>query len=167
MAWYVVQTQTHAEQKAAFHLQRQGFTVYLPQHLKRWRHARKTELRPTPLFPRYLFVAMGMAQARWQAIQSTFGVSALVCNGDRPATVPDHVLDEIRAREDESGLVPLSITSTFHKGDAVTVLEGGLSGASGFFECFHDQERVILLLEMLGRPMRVKLPAAAVAAAAT
>jgi transcriptional antiterminator RfaH len=167
MAWYVVQTQTHAEQKAAFHLQRQGFTVYLPQHLKRWRHARKTELRPTPLFPRYLFVAMDIAQARWRAIQSTFGVSALVCNGDRPATVPDGVLDDIRAREDESGLVPLNMTSAFHKGDAVTVLEGGLSGASGFFECFHDHDRVVLLLEMLGRPMRVKLPAAAVAAAAT
>ena len=167
MAWYVVQTQTHAERKAAYHLERQGFTVYLPQHLKRWRHARKTEMRPAPLFPRYLFVAMDIAQARWRAIQSTFGVSALVCNGDRPATVPDNVMEDIRAREDSSGLVPLAMTSPFKQGDAVKVLDGGLSGASGFFECFHDQDRVVLLLEMLGRPMRVNVPVTAVAAAAT
>lgn len=88
MNWYVVQTHARAERKAAFHLERQGFTVYLPQYLKRWRHARKTEMRRAPLFPRYLFVTMDMAQARWRAIRSTIGVSALVCNGERPAPVP-------------------------------------------------------------------------------
>lgn len=165
MAWYVVQTQAHSERKAAFHLERQGFAVYLPQYLKRWRHARKTEMRPAPLFPRYLFVAMDVAQARWRAIRSTIGVSSLVCNGDRPAPVPEGIVEDIRGREDERGLLPVRMASPYKKGDAVNVVEGSLAGASGFFECFEDRERVVLLLDMLGRQMRVKLPTSAVAAA--
>ena len=165
MTWYVVQTQPNAERKAAFHLERQDFTVYLPQYLRRWRHARRSELRPAPLFPRYMFVAMDVAQARWRAIRSTVGVSALVCNGERPAAVPAGIVEAIRTREDATGLVPLRIASPYRRGDAVSVTEGGLAGARGFFECFEDHDRVVLLLEMLGRPMRVTLPAAVVAAA--
>lgn len=163
--WYVVQTQPNAERKAALHLQRQDFSVYLPQYLRRWRHARKTELRPAPFFPRYLFVAMDIAQARWRAIRSTIGVSALVCNGERPAPVPAGVIEDLRAREDVSGLLPLRAAMPFETGDAVTVVDGGLAGAGGFFDCYEDDDRVVLLLDLLGRQMRVKLPAATIAAA--
>jgi transcriptional antiterminator RfaH len=61
-SWYVVQTHPHAENKAAAHLQRQGFATYLPRYLKRRRHARRTEAIAAPLFPRYLFVALVKAQ---------------------------------------------------------------------------------------------------------
>jgi hypothetical protein len=43
-AWYVVQTQVNAEEKAARNLMRQGFEVYLPRHLWR-RRGRKILLR--------------------------------------------------------------------------------------------------------------------------
>jgi transcriptional antiterminator RfaH len=79
--WYVVQTRPHAEVRAAQHLQRQGFATYLPRHLKRRRHARRTEIVAAPLFPRYLFVLVDMATQRWRSIHSTIGVSRLVCNG--------------------------------------------------------------------------------------
>lgn len=165
MQWYVVQTHPNGERKAAWHLEQQGFVVYMPQYLKRWRHARKTEMRPAPLFPRYLFIAMDIAQARWRAVRSTIGVSDLICNGDRPASVPDKIVEEVRAREDEKGLLPLRHASPFKQGEAVAVIEGSLAGATGFFDCFKDSDRVFLLLELLGRPMRVQLPASAVAAA--
>ena len=37
--WYVVQTQANGEAKAAEHLRRQGYEIYLPRYLKRRRHA--------------------------------------------------------------------------------------------------------------------------------
>lgn len=165
MQWYVVQTHPNGEQKAAWHLQRQGFTVYLPQYLKRWRHARKTEMRPAPLFPRYLFLSLDTAQSRWRAIRSTIGVTDLICHGNRPAAVPDKIVEEVRARENEKGLLPMRFTSPFKKGEAVAVVDGSLAGATGFFDCFKDSDRVFLLLEMLGRPMRVQVPASSIAAA--
>ncbi len=56
--WYVVHTHTRGERLAMVNLRRQGLDTYLPQYLKRRRHARRTEWIPAPLFPRYLFVAM-------------------------------------------------------------------------------------------------------------
>lgn len=163
--WYVVQTQPHCERKADWHLRRQGFTVYLPQYLKRWSHARRTELRPTPLFPRYLFVAMDLSLAGWRAVRSTIGVAALVCNGNQPAPVPDGVVEDIQARENDLGLISMPFALPYRAGDEMRIVAGSLQGATGFFECFQDHDRVVLLLEMLGRKMRVHLPAESVAAA--
>jgi len=81
--WYVVQTQPHSERKASFHLVRQGFQTYLPQYLKRRRHARRTETVPAPLFPRYLFVLFDIATQSWRPIRSTIGVNHLVCQGEQ------------------------------------------------------------------------------------
>src|SRR5580704_8784211 len=101
--WYVVQTQAHAELKAAAHLARQDFAVYLPRYLRRRRHARRSEIVATPLFPRYVFVAIDRLTQRWRAIQSTIGVAHLISNSDGPAPVPEFVIEELRSREDESG----------------------------------------------------------------
>ena len=57
--WFVVQAQPNAEHKAVAHLNRQGFTTYLPRYLKRRRHARRMDVVAAPLFPRYLFVSIG------------------------------------------------------------------------------------------------------------
>src|SRR4051794_22258157 len=99
--WYVVQAQVNGEAKAAQNLKRQGYDVYLPRYLRRRRHARKVDFVVRPLFPRYMFVAVDLATQRWRSIQSTFGVSRLVCNGEDPATVPSCVVGAIKAREDE------------------------------------------------------------------
>ena len=87
-SWYVVQTHPHAEVKASWHLQRQGFGIYLPRHLKQRRHARRIEKFAAPLFPRYLFVSIEFATQRWLSIDFTVGVTRLVRNGERPAPVP-------------------------------------------------------------------------------
>ena len=102
--WYVVQTQVNGEAKAAENLRRQGYEAYLPRYLKRRRHARKVDFTAKPLFPRYMFVAIDMATQRWRSVQSTFGVSRLVTNGDSPAAMPEGVGRALKAREDDEGL---------------------------------------------------------------
>lgn len=67
-AWYVVQTQPNGEARAEAHLRRQGFRTYLPRYLRSRRHARKTQMVPRPLFPRYLFVGLDLARDRWRTI---------------------------------------------------------------------------------------------------
>jgi len=86
-SWYVVQTHPHAEANAAAHLERQGYSVYLPRYHKRRRHARRIEFVTAPLFPSYLFVMIDMFAQRWRSIQSTIGVSRLVCSGEEPAVL--------------------------------------------------------------------------------
>jgi transcriptional antiterminator RfaH len=163
--WYVVQTQVNGEAKAAQNLLRQGYEIYLPRYLKRRRHARKVDFTAKPLFPRYMFVAIDMATQRWRSIQSTFGVARLVSNGDDPATVPEGVLHALRAREDDNGFVRLDNKPTFAPGDKVRVLAGAFMDNAGLFNGLADHDRVSILLEMLGRKVRVLLDADMVAAA--
>jgi transcriptional antiterminator RfaH len=163
--WYVVQTQVNGEAKAERNLLRQGFEVYLPRYLKRRRHARKVDFIAKPLFPRYMFVAIDVATQRWRSIQSTFGVSRLVTNGDDPAMVPDGVVHALRAREDDKGFVRLDNKPSFAPGDKVRVLAGAFIDSAGLFSGLADHDRVSILLDMLGRKVRVLLDADMVAAA--
>jgi transcriptional antiterminator RfaH len=163
--WYVVQSQPSAERKAIAHLERQGFATYLPRYLKRRRHARKVEIFPAPLFPRYLFVAIDLATQRWRSIFSTVGVSRLVCNGENPTPISDRVLETLRAREDAGGYVHLDRCPSFHAGDRIRVLEGAFADCLGLYEGMRDSDRVAILLDLLGRKVRVTVDLESVAAA--
>lgn len=163
--WYVVQTQVNGEAKAARNLLRQGYEIYLPRYLKRRHHARKVDIVAKPLFPRYMFVAIDIATQRWRSVHSTQGVSHLVCNGDQPAAMPDGVLGALKAREDERGFVSLEAKPTFALGDRVRVLAGAFMDSAGLFDGMGDHDRVAILLDMLGRKVRVHLDVDLVAAA--
>ena len=163
--WYVVQTQVNSELKATQNLIRQGYQVYLPRYLKRRRHARRIDFTAKPLFPRYLFVGLDVATQRWRSIQSTIGVSHLVSNGDAPALVPSGVVDALKEREDEKGFIRLDAKPAFSPGDKVRVLAGAFMDNAGLFNGLADHDRVSILLDMLGRKVRVLLDADMVAAA--
>jgi len=153
--WYVVQAQPHCETKATWHLNRQGFATYLPRYEKRRRHARRIETVAAPLFARYLFVAVDMASQRWRSIQSTIGVSRLVCNGENPAVVPDGVVEGLRRRENERGFVQLVSRPRFAPGERVRIVDGIFASCLGLFDGISDGERVAVLLDLLGRKVRV------------
>ena len=152
--WFVVQTQPNSERKAAAHLRRQGFEVYFPCYLKRRSHAGKVDMVAAPFFPRYLFVAIDLVNQRWRSIRSTFGVAQLVCHGDRPTPLADDIIADLRRREDERGLVRLD-RSAFKPGQKVRVVGGAFSDHLGMFEAMGDSERVAVLLDLLGRKVRV------------
>jgi transcriptional antiterminator RfaH len=163
--WYVVQTHVHAEKKAEAHLIRQGYSIYLPRYLKRRRHARRVEMVAAPLFPRYLFVNIDRATQRWRSILSTVGVTQLVRHGDEPAAVPAGIVDGLRGREDDGGFIKLDQRPSFAPGAKVRVVEGVFSDCLGLFEGMADRDRVAILLDLLGRKVRVVLDGVSVAAA--
>ena len=163
--WYVVQTHPHAENKAVQHLERQGYRTYLPRYLKRRRHARRIETVAAPLFPRYLFVAVDLASQRWRSMHSTIGVARVVCNGEAPAMVADGVVDGLRRRESAEGFVRLDQRPNFAPGAPVRVLDGVFSACVGLFDGLTDGQRVAILLDLLGRKVRVVLDEMSVAAA--
>ncbi len=163
--WYVVQTQPNAERKAVSHLERQGFATYLPRYLKRRRHARRVDTVAAPLFPRYLFVAIDMDTQRWRSIYSTVGVSRLVCAGDTPTPAPEQVVWTLKQREDAAGLIKLERRPQFRPGEKVRVLDGVFTDCLGLYDDMADRDRVAILLDLLGRKVRVLVDAESVVAA--
>jgi transcriptional antiterminator RfaH len=159
--WYVIHSHPHAEQRAAQHLRNQGFTVYLPCYRKRRRHARRTELMRAPLFPRYLFVRMDVEECQWRSISGTIGVHYLLRDGDFPLSVPDAVIDSIHKRENGDGLVVVE-PQNIRIGQSLRIIEGPFADHSGLFETMIDN-RVALLLSLLGRQIRIKVSLESVA----
>jgi transcriptional antiterminator RfaH len=165
MRWYVAQTQPNAESKAVAHLGRQGFVTYLPRYMKRRRHARRVDLVPAPLFPRYLFIEIDTTIQRWRSIFSTVGVTQLVCTGDTPTPVSDQVVTLLKDREDTAGFIQLDRRPMFRVGDKIRVLDGVFADCLGLYEGMKDNDRVAILLDLLGRKVRVMVDLESVSAA--
>ena len=157
--WYVVQTRPRAEGKAVANLARQGFATYLPRYLKKRRHARRVETVLVPLFPRYLFVAVDMATQRWRSISSTFGVTQLVCNGDDPAPIADDIIDDFAAVKTNMEWFVFPRGLALRPATGFVSLDGAFADCIGLFEGMKETERVSVLLDLLGRKVRVLLDA--------
>ncbi len=164
--WYVVHTHALGETKALFHLRRQRFETFLPMYKKTRRHARTVDVVARPLFPRYLFVALDLSIDKWWSVQSTIGVSHLICHGEQPATVPKGMVDSLRLREDADGYCALGDIREFKKGQFVEISDGPFSAFTGVFDTVNDAERVYILLNLMGREVRVQVPVQVVKACA-
>ena len=164
-AWYAVHTHARAEFKAYDHLRRQNYQTYLPRYAKAIRHARRKQQVLRPLFPRYLFVSLDLATQGWRSIRSTFGVTDIVCFGDHPASLPFGFIENLRNQEDESGNVHCALFQRLKSGDPVVILDGPFSRLVGVCESMTDDERVSILLDLLGRKVRVRLDIEAIEAA--
>lgn len=156
--WFAVYTKARMELWARSNLRERGHEVYLPLYLRQRRHARKTDWVSAPLFPRYLFVARSPIKSNHRSIRSTPGVIDLVKFGDRPATVENAVIQEIQARENESGHVQLVDPKSLVPGEQVRMHGGAMTNHVGLFERQCDSGRVVVLLNLLGREVRVRAP---------
>ena len=155
--WYVVRSQPNAERRAAENLERQGYATWLPLIRRRRRHARKMEVVLRPLFPRYLFVATDLEVMPWRPMLSTFGVAGLIMGRDAPVPVPEAVIEGLRARADEAGVLALE-PAAYGPGARVRITSGPFAELEGIFQARTDAERVAILLSLMGRAVRVLVP---------
>lgn len=149
--WYVVKTKPRAEREAASQLLRQNYRVVLPelvQPRKRWE----------ALFPSYLFVQPFDETQSIAPIRSTLGVSQLVRFGSVPATVPTAIVEQavqiaaaLSAR-DEATVHGLTA------GTPVRLVDGPLKGLEGLVTAA-AQDRVLVLLEIMGREVTIQAQA--------
>ena len=152
--WYVIRTQTLAEERAALHLNNQGFETYLPRYRKERRHARKVDVVLRPLFPGYIFVRIDTATQQWRSINGTVGVISIVQFGKELLPIGESIVTNLLQREDETGVVSLALKG-LKKGDSVTVNEGPFTDLTGLLEETDDKKRAILLLDLMGRKVRI------------
>lgn len=154
--WFVVQTQANRESFAAAALERQGFSVFLPRFAKRVSHARRVSIVHRPLFPGYLFVRLGR-DSRWRAINGTSGVVRLVTAGEAPLPIAAGIIEALIERADAGGVVALQPRRAFKPGDPVRIVGGSLADTLGLFEDVKCRQRISILLDILGRKVRVLL----------
>jgi transcriptional antiterminator RfaH len=158
MNWYLVHTKPRQEKCALTNLEQQGYECYLPtissERLKRGALALSTE----PLFPRYLFIRLGHGDAAksWAPIRSTRGVSKLVKFGLEPAKVDDGLIELLKSRESAASDQPERL---FSAGDKVRLIKGPFGGIEGIYQMAEGERRVIVLIELIGKTVKVTMPA--------
>ncbi len=155
--WIVVNTHPHKEATAIANLRNQGFETYCPMVRRRVRHARKTREVLRPLFPGYLFVAGGDESFRLRPVPSTFGVRAVVRVGDEPARLDGRFIAALRARE-RDGVISLP-ASPFEVGQSIRITDGPFDGTVATIIALDEKDRLVVLMDILSRPVRVHLDA--------
>ena len=74
-------------------------------------------------------------------------------------------MEELRRREDDNGFIRFDLRPQYAPGDKVRVVDGVFGDSFGLFEGTADRDRVAILLDLLGRKVRVVLDRESVAAA--
>ncbi len=154
--WYVVFTKPRGESQAAEHLCRQSYDAFFPKIRVNKRLARKVCAIEEAMFPRYIFVRLTPGHDNFAPIRSTRGAIDLVRFGGQPAFVPDGFIELLRS-SCQSDLMDLTADTSLQEGQAVEVIDGPFAGAVGVLASVKAQDRVVVLLELLGRPTRVEL----------
>ncbi|WP_200242569.1 transcription termination/antitermination protein NusG [Thiohalocapsa halophila] len=151
LRWHAVRTKPRQEGVALENLTRQGYEAFLPMIPTVGRRRRRTE---APLFPGYLFVGVKAAEQAYGPIRSTFGVVGLVRFGDHVPELPEAVIAALQEREQrlrDPNAMGLSA------GDKVMIVDGPFAGLNGVFEVANGADRVLVLLDLLGRNVSTTL----------
>ena len=159
--WYLVYTKPRQERTARTNLERQNYETYLPLTRERRRRRGQRVQIITPMFPRYLFIRLDRQCDNWGPIRSTIGVVSLVRFAHVAVPVPDDLIDILRAREDAQGILRLPEPS-FRRGSRLRIMEGTLAGYEGIFLAESGRDRVVILLDVMGKRARATVDMGAV-----
>jgi transcriptional antiterminator RfaH len=157
--WFLVFTKPSGEQLAKTNLERQGFQVYYPRLQQPSLYRGRWVDRIVSLFPRYLFLRLDTLRQSLAPVRSTLGVANIVRFGLESTMVPDSIVTDLMRRADpETGLHRLAGSGPLKHGARVTVVAGAFEGFAGIFEREAGDERVVVLLKLLGQETQVRVP---------
>lgn len=154
--WYLVYTKPRQERTARTNLDRQGYETYLPLMRKSLRRRGRRATSVVPMFPRYLFIHLDQSTDNWGPIRSTLGVVSIVRFGREPARAPDELVNYLHTCEDEEG-VQVIPPEDIRPGTKVRIADGAFTGYEGVYLARSSRERVVVLLQLCGRPARTVL----------
>jgi|SRR5215469_204368 len=145
--WYAAYTSANHEKRVAEQLVQRGVENFLPlyESVRRWKD-RRVRLR-LPLFPGYVFVRLQLSE-RLRVLQVP-GVASLVGFGDRPVSLPDDEMENLR-----HGIcsdVRIQPHAYLTEGRKVRIMRGPLTGLEGILLKKKGDFRVVLSIDLIAR----------------
>lgn len=163
MAWYALRAAAKREHIAATVLSREAeVEAFCP----RIRFTKKTRRGPVrfveALFPGYLFVRADLS-THYRRLLASNGITGIVTYGSTVPQVPASFIDDLRERL--PGDVHEAVEPAIREGQVVTILDGPFANWDAVVAgLVPARERVALLLDFLGRTIRIELSEARVLA---
>ena len=156
MNWYVIQTKPKKEEEAKSYLSIKGLEIFGPLIENFSARNGKITKELKPLFPGYIFGKFDLEQdyslVRWgRGVKKILGLG-----GNYPTPVGEAVVEIIKKRTDQHGVVRKAYH--FKANDTVRVKSGPLKDLLGIFERWvSDSERVRILLNLIGYQPAVEM----------
>jgi transcriptional antiterminator RfaH len=153
--WYLAQVKPNCAAVAQRNLERQGFACFVPLERYTLRRAGRFVSQTRLYFPGYLFVSFRPSSAPWRAITSTHGIAQMVRFGGQPAAVPAQIVSELQAACDHEGCI--TEQAPLAAGDDVRIAHGPFAGFAGRVDQAAPEQRLWVLLDVMGQATRVSL----------
>ncbi|MFA5411606.1 MAG: transcription termination/antitermination protein NusG [Candidatus Omnitrophota bacterium] len=164
--WYVVHTQTGAEDKvktllesrvAAQSLGDSISQIIIPTEQVSEVRSGKKRISQRKFFPGYLIVEMELNEQTYLLIKTTTGVTGFIGLGKKPMPLPQQEVDSILKRTEETQVKP-SPKIIFEKGEQVRVTEGPFVNFNGTIEEIHPEKgKLKVSVSIFGRATPVEL----------
>ena len=146
--WYLIKTKPRQEKIAIANLKNQNYHVYCPSRI--------INKKNVFLFPGYLFISLDEEVSNWSPVRSTKGVLYFVKFGINFAKIPDGVIEFIKSNENLTS-EKIKGLEKFKPGENVQITEGIFKNCIAIFKSFKSDERVILLLNLMGQQQSLNI----------
>ena len=146
--WYLIKTKTRQENIAIQNLKNQEYSTYCATV--------EIDNKHVILFPGYIFIHLDNKKENWSPIHSTKGVVNFVRFGLNFAQVPDTVIEFLKANQ-LINKEKLENLNQFKSGDKVQITDGVLKNCVAIFKSFKSDDRVILLMNLLGQQQSITI----------
>ena len=146
--WYLIKTKPRQERTAIINLKNQEYCTYCP--------IVTINNKSIVLFPGYLFIYLDKKKENWSPIRSTKGVVNFVRFGLNFALVPDTVIEFLKANQ-LINKEKLKNLNKFKSGDKVLIKDGVFKNCVAIFKSSKSEERVILLMNLLGQQQAINI----------
>ena len=166
MKWYVIHTQTGAEEKAKAGLESRmaatalknyvGEIVVPTEQVSEIRGGKK-RITSRKFFPGYILVKMEMTKESWYLVKTTPGITGFIGPGRRPTPISEDEVFSIIRRTEDTETKP-SPKITFEIGEAVRISEGPFANFNGsVMEVYPDRGKLKVSVSIFGRSTLVEM----------
>ena len=166
MKWYVVHTQTGAEEKAKASLESRMATTALKQYIgeivvptEQVSEIRggKKRITERKFFPGYIIVKMDMSKESWYLVKTTPGITGFIGPGRKPTAISDEEVESILRRTEDTEIKPTPKTS-FEIGESIRISQGPFANFNGsVMEVYPDRGKLKVSVSIFGRSTLVEM----------
>ena len=166
MKWYVVHTQTGAEEKAKAGLESRRATTALKQYIEEIVvpteqvseiRGGKKRISARKFFPGYIILKMEMNKESWYLVKSTPGITGFIGPGNKPAPLSDDEVSTILKRTEETETKP-SPKIIFEIAEPIRISQGPFANFNGsVMEVYPDRGKLKVSVSIFGRATLVEL----------
>ncbi|HPB67417.1 MAG TPA: transcription termination/antitermination protein NusG [Candidatus Omnitrophota bacterium] len=166
MKWFVIHTQTGAEEKAKAGLESRMIATNLKEYIEEIIvpteqvseiRGGKKRITARKFFPGYILVKMEMSKESWYLVKSTPGITGFIGPGHRPTPISEEEVNSIVRRTEDTETKP-SPKVVFEIGEAIRISEGPFANFNGTVtEVYPDRGKLKVSVSIFGRSTLVEM----------